>query len=225
MPKTKSRKQKRRQKVEAKRRRLQQRNNTAGIVERASRHAIRECWISSTWRDPQQLTQIAVARPMNDRGTVAYMAVLVDRMCLGAKTGYLRTGSAVDFELHLDHMREPCPMQRCDPALAAKIVQVGLDYAHALGFAPVSEAAEAIALLDDVDPEDCDEPIKVGGPEGKPFYVAGPHDDVVRIITRLRNRLGPDGFNYLVPGEWMNDRRVRHLLEGGNIVELAETDA
>jgi len=223
MPKAKNKEQKRRRKVEAKRKRLRQRNSPAGIAERALRHPIRECWISANWPDPAALTQILVARPMNDRGELAFMSVLVDRMCLGAKNGYLRTGFSAEFHRHLEHMDDAQLMQQCEPALAAKVARAGLDYAESLGFGPHPDAAEGLALLDNVDPGDCDEPIEVGGPEGKPMYVAGPRDDVVQIMTRLSNRLGPDGFHYMIAAELWSDLHVRRLVEDGHVVEPAQT--
>jgi hypothetical protein len=41
--------------------------------------------------------------------------------------------------------------------------------------------------------------IPLGGPEGKPFFVAGPYDDITIIISKLTRAVGPDGFHYVVP--------------------------
>jgi len=42
-------------------------------------------------------------------------------------------------------------------------------------------------------------PIPLGGREGKPFFVAGPYDNVDRIMAKLRRKLGEDGFHFMIP--------------------------
>jgi hypothetical protein len=37
-----------------------------------------------------------------------------------------------------------------------------------------------------------------GGPNGKPFFVNGPHDDVDRIMAQLRRVVGDGNFDYLI---------------------------
>ena len=54
-------------------------------------------------------------------------------------------------------------------------------------------------VLGDADPEACDIPIPLGGKDDKPFFVAGPYDNVPRIMAQLEKAVGPGGFNYLVP--------------------------
>ncbi len=83
--------------------------------------------------------------------------------------------------------------------LAAKIVKVGIDYAAQFGFRPHRDYLEASILLQDADPDSVDVEVPVGGPEGKPFFIAGPYDNVDKIMARLMQQLGPGGFNYLVP--------------------------
>ena len=42
-------------------------------------------------------------------------------------------------------------------------------------------------------------PSTLGGSDGKPFFQAGPYDDVDRILAKLMKAVGPDGFTYLLP--------------------------
>jgi hypothetical protein len=39
----------------------------------------------------------------------------------------------------------------------------------------------------------------LGGKEGKPFFVAGPHDNADRIIRILERKVGHGNYNYFVP--------------------------
>ncbi len=67
-----------------------------------------------------------------------------------------------------------------------------------MGVRPHRDFEEASILLQDADPDSVAVQIPVGGPEGKPFYVSGLYDNVLKIMARLRNRLGLDGFTYLI---------------------------
>ncbi len=67
-----------------------------------------------------------------------------------------------------------------------------------MGLSPDPEYHQARLLLTGANPEACDTPVPLGGPEGKPFFVAGPHDNVPRIIAQLTRAVGADGFHYLV---------------------------
>lgn len=39
----------------------------------------------------------------------------------------------------------------------------------------------------------------VGGKDGKPYFIAGTHDSVPRILAQLEQAVGPGNFNYTVP--------------------------
>lgn len=99
----------------------------------------------------------------------------------------------------LSGMNERQRLTKVDFNLAAKIVKVGLEYAAQFGFRPYRDYLEASILLQDADPDAFDIEISVGGPEGKPFFIAGPYDNAEKIMTRLRQQLGPEGFNFMVP--------------------------
>ena len=90
------------------------------------------------------------------------------------------------------------PAQSVDLHLAAKIVREGIAYAAQFGFKPHPDYHQASVVLGDADPEACHVPIPLGGPEGKPLFVAGPRDDVAAIMKRLTGAVGADGFEYVV---------------------------
>jgi len=37
------------------------------------------------------------------------------------------------------------------------------------------------------------------GKNGKPFFIAGPHDNAARILKQLEKTAGPGNYDYLVP--------------------------
>ena len=65
-------------------------------------------------------------------------------------------------------------------------------------------------IFGDIDPASCPEAIEYGT-DGKPFYVAGPYDDVERIMDRLTRKLGPDGFHFVAP---LDGQELFDLFEG-----------
>ncbi|MFQ5854215.1 MAG: hypothetical protein ACE5LU_01025 [Anaerolineae bacterium] len=67
------------------------------------------------------------------------------------------------------------------------------------GVSPDPDYRDAMLVLGDADPEACPDDIPLGGEDGKPFFVAGPYDDVPAIMAQLTKAVGPDGFTYLVP--------------------------
>lgn len=88
-------------------------------------------------------------------------------------------------------------MAPADFNLVAKIVRTGVEYAGNLGFRPDPVFTQAEPLLSVADPDAVDTPIPTGGPEGKPFFVAGPHDNARRVIDQLTRTVGAGNFHYL----------------------------
>ena len=89
-------------------------------------------------------------------------------------------------------------MVKADLNLAARILREGIEYARGLGFKPNPDYYEAASLLEGADPDAVSTRIPLGK-DGKPFFVAGPFDNVPRIIARLEKAVGPGNYNYIVP--------------------------
>lgn len=200
------RKQRRALKKRAERER-EKRQSSVTVASRSPRQVLREsggwplleCLISKEWQNTARLTQILVARQASD-GRVAAGVFLVDLACLGVKNGFARLfGSRREYEQELRSLitgREA--MVEADLNLAAKIIREATNYAANLGFRPHPDAADAMLVLGEANPDACDIPVPLGGPEGKPLYIAGPYDNAQAIINRLTRKLGPDGFHYFV---------------------------
>ena len=48
-------------------------------------------------------------------------------------------------------------------------------------------------------PDACDVPIPLGDGTGRPFFIAGPYDNVPAILARLRRAVGDGQFRYMIP--------------------------
>ncbi len=170
------------------------------ILRESGRWPLLECLVSREWQDTMQLTQIVVARQAPD-GRVAAGVFLIDLACLGVKDGFASLfSSRREYEQKLrSRVEGRQAMMKADLNLAAKLIREATRYAAELGFRPHPDSADAMLVLGEADPDACDVPIPLGGPGGKPLYIAGPYDNVQAIMHRLLRKLGPDGFHYFVP--------------------------
>jgi len=178
----------------------------------AANWPVMECWVNEEWRDPMQLNQVVLARRNPSTGSVAVASYLVDRACLGVKNALVaKFATAHEYRTEfLQGVQMRQEMIRVDVDLAAAIVKAGLDYAASLKFRPHRDYADAAILLGDADPTAVTETIPVGGQEGKPFFVAGPYDNVDKIVAHLERVLGPGGFHFMAPidpetGDWLSE--------------------
>jgi hypothetical protein len=191
-------KPKRRLQKKRKRKHLRKSSGSVSAVQAAAQWQIYECLISDEWTDTRQLTQVLLAR-QSPIGQIAVAAFVIDQGCLGAKDGLLRGfDSVVDYEVELrDKITQTQRFITCDPPLALKVIVESIDYAKALGFRPHRDAVRALNLFGDVDPQKCDVEIPVGDEDGKPFYMAGPYDDVENILRTLEKNAGTGNYHYL----------------------------
>jgi len=154
-----------------------------------------EVVVSDAWDDWQHLAEVTVAR-RSPLGQIALGLFLVDLQCLGVKNAIAHVfATATDYQMF---RYRQSPAQSVDLNLAAKIVHEGIAYAARFGFRPHPDYHQASVVLGDADPEACRVPIPLGGPEGKPLFVAGPGDGVDAIMKRLTGAVGADGFDYIV---------------------------
>ncbi len=169
-------------------------------LSKAASWPLHEVLISKTWRDPMQLTQIMVVR-RGPAGWYAMGSALVDQACLGVKSAFGRVVDELGYRKHRSHMMETQELIPADINLVAKIIREAIAYARSFGIEPDPDVRETLILLGDADPDACEEEIPLGGPDGKPFFFAGPYDNVPKILKTLEKHLGPDGFTYVVPIE------------------------
>ena len=194
------RKAKKRRSGKAKKPNLLGRLGKRGQMRLAGQWPLYECLMTKDWREEGELVQIAVVR-RSPQGQIAVGSFLVDLGCLGVKNAM-----AVSFptigEYRSVYRRSFVESQEIvegDLDLAAKIVQEGVKYADSLGFKPDKDIRDAYLIMGEVHPENCAIEIPVGGKDGRPFFFAGPYDNVERIMRTLDRKVGPGNYHFFAP--------------------------
>lgn len=173
-----------------------------GRMHRAGRSPLRECLISKDWRR-SGLAQVVIARdaPLG----IAIGLFLVDLGCLGVKNTIQHDDlTRAEYDRLLEKLSRRADFESCNPALAVRLVETGVRYAAELGFEPHEDYRLAKKMFGDIDPDACDEEIPCGR-DGKPFYIQGPDDDAPAVLRQLEDRLGPDGFHFVMEEEWPDE--------------------
>ncbi|MBI3977853.1 MAG: hypothetical protein HY331_06680 [Chloroflexi bacterium] len=159
-----------------------------------------ECLISRDWQQEAALVQAVVAR-RSPSGEIGAGIFLIDLGCLGVKNAFTRlypTQAEYEWEVR-ERIAAEKPMVKADLNLVAKIIREGIAYASAVGIDPHRDYYRAEPLLAGADPDAVSVHVPLGR-DGKPFYLAGPYDDVRSIMAKLTKAVGPDGFHYLIGG-------------------------
>ena len=173
-------------------------HSESALIRRARSYPIHECLINEEWQE-QSMAQILVARRQSE-GMVLFGVYVVDLGCLGVKDAFAKGN--VPMSEYRDGIRhrlvEESGAKRCPVELAHQIVYGALDYADALDFEPHKDFKMARHVLEERESISPNDDIEFGK-DGKPFYCAGPHDHVEKIMQHLEDRLGSDGFHFITP--------------------------
>lgn len=167
-------------------------------LNKAGEWPVHEVLLSDEWDEEGAIVQILIARRA-PTGHIGLGVFLIDLGCLGVKNAIAATTDLVDYQEQRSMIMERQPLAEADLDLCAKIISASVAYAKELGFSPHRDYYKAIKVLGDADPDACDEAIPLGGPEGKPYFFAGPYDNADRVIAKLTKAVGPDGFHYVLP--------------------------
>jgi hypothetical protein len=205
MPRDERRRQKSLQRKAAKRKQkrksLAQLPPAAGrsVSRLAARWPLHECLVSDNWTEPGALVQILIAR-RSAEGEIGVAAILVDLGCLGVKDAFTHVlDSQREYEVALrGAMTSRLPMSEVSIDLAARIIREAVAYAASLGFKPHRDYYEAAPFLADADPDASSAVIPVGGPDGRPLFVSGPHDNFERLLAQLTRSVGAGNFTVTV---------------------------
>jgi hypothetical protein len=194
--------ERRKAKLKAERRELARRESQGlpSRIQQASTAPILHCCVSTEiWR--QGIGHVLVSRRL-DAGQVAFAAFLVDVYCLGVKNAFANITSLAryDEEMYGKLVRQG-GVTKMLPECARKLVDGAVQYANELGLSPHSDYRTAKLIFGDIAVGACTADYTFGK-DGKPFFVAGPHDNPVRceqILRTLHSHCGPDGYHFLVP--------------------------
>lgn len=135
-------------------------------------------------------------------GLVVVAIVLIDIYCLGVKDLQTRVLSHENYESLLARLLPPTTgsLEVLPPGHGKKLVLGAVAYANALGFPPKAGFAHIKLLLDSI-PDDPSAPDYTYGKDGKPFYVRGPSESLLRsktIVHKLNAKLGSGNFEYIL---------------------------
>ena len=175
--------------------------SSSAVIRRAREFPLRECWISTDWREEDPgLVQILVARQQPDEN-VCFGVYLVDKLCLGLKNTFARANSTpARYQQEVQRIFEETESETCSPELAHQMIYEAIDYAAKFGFTPHKDFELAQYLL--APRSEIHAPYKLHfgqkGKKGKPLYVAGPHDNVAEILQQLERAAGPGKYDYVV---------------------------
>jgi hypothetical protein len=148
----------------------------------------------------QGLGQAVFSRQLPS-GEVAFAAFLIDRYCLGVKDAYGDIRTRADYRKVLEHVEESGTLVELPPADLRCLIEEAVEYARDLGFEPHPDYRRVRPIFGDVDPNDATEHFEFGH-EGKPLFIAGPHEDMqrcYRILSILEDRCGKGEFHYMLP--------------------------
>lgn len=173
-------------------------SSTRSIIGNARSYPLLECLISSRWKsDDTGLVEVLVARQQPD-GNVCLGLYLVDKFCLGLKNTLSQANvplSVYHNELIDTFFPETKP-EKCSPELAHQMIYASIEYAAQFGFQPERDFALTQHLL--APRGELAEPYQLTfGKDGKPFFIAGPHDNVARVLRQLEKTAGPGNFDYV----------------------------
>ncbi|MEI6779306.1 MAG: hypothetical protein WCQ21_00165 [Verrucomicrobiota bacterium] len=169
-------------------------------VEAAALWPVFECLLTPGWQETTNLTHILVSKEPPFGGVVCCV-FLVDLACLGLKEAFVtqfRTRDEYEVEFRQPMMNR-YPMVPIEYPLAAKIISEALRYARNLGFDLPPRVSQTLAALGPLDvAATCQQQIPLGGKDGIPFYIAGPHDDVEHIMATLTRTCGSGNFRFTI---------------------------
>ena len=169
------------------------------ILHHALSYPLYECLISDNWnkKDTGGLVEVLVARQQPD-GDICFGVYLIDTYCLGLKNTFVNAGfsrSRYINELQNRIFRAGKPVE-CSIELAHQMIYQAIEYAEQFGFEPQKDFTLSQYLL--APRGELEEPYDLTfGKDGKPFFIAGPHDNVARIMRQLEKTAGPGNYDYV----------------------------
>jgi hypothetical protein len=179
-------------------------------IRQARNYPIEGCWIRRGW-DKDGMAVIVIAR-RQPNGNITFGNYLVDYYCLGLKDTFCNA-DIPSGQFRRDYLakmfREGTPIE-ISPALAHEIIYGSIEYAAQFGFHPHRDFKLSQNVLDPPDAHPRTGTVKFGK-DGKPFYIAGPYDNVDAIMRQLARTAGEGNYHFMAPmdgpppDDWFNE--------------------
>ena len=167
-------------------------------IHNAQKYPVYECLINPSWKEGG-LARILLSRKQPG-GDIVFGVYLVDIFCLGLKNTFCNADfllseykNVLKFQIFPDENPIDCPLR-----LAHQIIYGAMDYAMKLGFKPQKDFRLSRYILEKRSSVGKSIEIEFGK-DGKPFFIAGPDDNVKSIVKKLERKLGEGNFDLLLP--------------------------
>lgn len=197
-----AREQKRLAKQKAKRAEKHRRADRASSPNPAIRLQAAADWPIVATLEPTRLWEngignLIIARRMPN-GRLMMGAFLVDTYCLGVKDAFWKEVGDAEFKAIMAKLSgSGGPQRNISPERLSKLVHCAVDYAQSLGLQPHPDFHATRHLMDGIDPSLCDDHFEFGK-DGKPFYIAGPHDSEAKS-RMVADRVNAAGGHFVIP--------------------------
>ena len=165
----------------------------------AARDQIVDCLFNEDDLEEQGITNALISFRLPS-GEIGVASFLVDTYCLGVKDVFGRLFLPADYREFLDSYRSKTDARDVKPANLRKLIDDAVAFARRCGQPPHPDFAKWSRVLEGIDPAQATKSYPMGR-DGKPYYMAGPHESESRsrlILSRLNEHCGPGNFDYVV---------------------------
>jgi hypothetical protein len=159
-------------------------SNALRLAKQSAILPIHECLMPEELFDKNGIGTVVISRKMTG-ANFAISVILLDVYCLGVKNAYFRVVSSTEYRETLNHIRMNEALKSVEPACARKLVESCIAYARKIGFKPHPDYGPAQYIFGDIEADSCAESYTFRK-DGKPFYIAGPHDDAIKVRSILK---------------------------------------
>jgi hypothetical protein len=174
--------------------------SSKSIIKNARELPVHECLINPQWKE-EGMAPILISRKQTD-GKLAFGTFMVDIFCLGLKNTFCNANISLnEYENTLkEKIYRLTSYIECDFNLAHQIIYGAIDFARKLGFEPQKDFKLSRYILEEPSEKYYSSDLKFGM-DGKPYYIAGPDDNVDYILRKLSMRVGDGNFDFMHPIE------------------------
>ncbi len=170
-------------------------------LKHAREYPILGCWKYARLEEDGMGAVVVARKQSEDR--VIFGVCLLDLWCLGVKDAFGNADfSLKKFQRNLAAFCNGDP-EPCSVEYAHELIYGAIEFAERYGFKPHPDFTRQMVdhVLDPPDAHPRTHNIEFGK-DGKPFFVAGPHDDERRcrqIIATLERTAGKGNYDYVIP--------------------------
>ena len=160
------------------------------------------------------------------RQQVGFAVLLIDAYCLGVKDAFGNLVSRGEYEKFYRQFSQRCPLIPLTPASGRRLAEDAVAYARQFGIEPHPDFHRVQGIFAGIDSATATRRFDFGDSNGKPHFIAGPHDGPTRcrqIMSLLENHCGRNGFHFTVPfGGAVDPGDLEFAGEGGADDDEAE---